>query len=174
MKNKLGVLLTLGALVILVGAGCAKTESPTGDDQKQVESTENQTVNTETVKTETEDSNENEVENEVESDDTTKPATSVKPTTPVTPAAPTTPADTVKSKLTVAEVAKHNTSDDCYIIVSGSVYDVTKFTFKHPGGSEAIIPLCGKDATAPFTQQHSGQSKPANVLTGLGIGPLQK
>ncbi len=168
MKNKLGVLLTLGALVILVGAGCTKTNSPTVDDQKNTESTENQTV-----KTETDDSNENEVENEVESDDTTKPTTNNTGSL-VKPGGDTTAVDTGRSKLTVAEVAKHNTSDDCYIIVSGNVYDVTKFTFKHPGGSEAIIPLCGKDATAPFTQQHGGQSKPANVLAGLEIGPLQK
>lgn len=79
-----------------------------------------------------------------------------------------------RSMLTAEEVAKHNVPEDCYIIVNSSVYDVTKFTDKHPGGSDKIIPLCGKDATAPFTQVHGGQQKPADVLVGLQIGVLQK
>jgi cytochrome b involved in lipid metabolism len=34
---------------------------------------------------------------------------------------------------TAAEVAKHNTADDCWIIVNGMVFDVTKFLAQHPG-----------------------------------------
>lgn len=155
MKNKLGVLLTLGALVILVGAGCAKTNSPAVEveDEKQVESTEVQPM----TKTE----------------DETKPVTENKDAL-VKPGQDTTVVDTGRSMLTVAEVAKHNVPEDCYIMVRTSVYDVTKFTDKHPGGSEAIIPLCGKDATAAFTKQHGGQDKPEGVLTGLKIGELAK
>lgn len=179
MKNKLGVLFTLAALVILVGAGCAKTDSPTVDDQKQSESSENQAVkteveNSETVKTETEDSNENEVENEVESEDDDKPATAVKPTTPTKPATTVTPVDTGKTALTIGEVAKHNSQSDCYIIVRDSVYDVTKFIPNHPGGPGKIVPLCGKDATSAFTGQHDGQPQPEAALASFKIGALQK
>merc|ERR1711998_719445 len=36
--------------------------------------------------------------------------------------------------LTMANIAKHNTRDDCWIIVDGKAYDVTKFIDAHPGG----------------------------------------
>lgn len=57
---------------------------------------------------------------------------------------------TVTMKLTVAEIAKHNNAQDCWIIINDKVLKVTKFLDLHPGGSEAILPYCGKDATAAF------------------------
>ncbi len=163
MKKYLGIFAGFGALLILAGAGCA-AQNTVVDDQKteQGESVENK------VSSESNEAVENEIENEVEDGDDanqTKTVTETKPATTETAG---------KSMLTVAEVAKHNVPEDCYIIVRDSVYDVTKFTDKHPGGSDKIIPLCGKDATAPFTQVHGGQPKPENVLTGLKIGALQK
>ena len=32
--------------------------------------------------------------------------------------------------------------------------------------------MCGKDASAAYNGQHSGQSTPDKVLAGLGIGAL--
>ena len=37
------------------------------------------------------------------------------------------------------QVAAHNTIKDCWIIVRGSVYDVTKFTLRHPGGRDLVF-----------------------------------
>lgn len=37
-------------------------------------------------------------------------------------------------KLDMAEVAKHNTESDCWVVVNGEVLDATPFLADHPGG----------------------------------------
>ncbi len=44
---------------------------------------------------------------------------------------------------TLAEIAQHNKADDCWIIIDGKVYDVTKFLPSHPGGSKVVLKLAG-------------------------------
>ena len=73
---------------------------------------------------------------------------------------------------TAAEVAKHNSATDCWSVVSGNVYDLTSYVSNHPGGSSVIKAICGKDGSAAFAGQHSGASKPNNVLAGYKLGAL--
>ncbi len=60
-----------------------------------------------------------------------------------------------KVSLDLVEIAKHSTRADCYLIVKGSVYDVTNFIDKHPGGAKKITERCGQEATAFFSAIHS-------------------
>ncbi|KAK9910117.1 hypothetical protein M0R45_034092 [Rubus argutus] len=48
------------------------------------------------------------------------------------------------------EVAQHKYKKDCWIIVSGKVYDVTSFLEEHPGGDEVLLLAADRDATDDF------------------------
>lgn len=39
--------------------------------------------------------------------------------------------------LSVEEIKKHNSPDDCWIVVDGKVWDITDFAPEHPGGGES-------------------------------------
>nr|AAT84458.1 cytochrome b5 isoform Cb5-A [Vernicia fordii] len=48
------------------------------------------------------------------------------------------------------DVKVHNKIKDCWLIISGKVYDVTPFMEDHPGGDEVLLSSTGKDATNDF------------------------
>lgn len=80
--------------------------------------------------------------------------------------------------ITLAEVAKHATETDCWMVISDKVYDVTKFIPNHPGG-KLIIGGCGKDATKLFNERPTNNKGPhpasaQEALKKLYIGDLQK
>ena len=73
---------------------------------------------------------------------------------------------------TKADVAKHNTSTDCWIILnSNEVYNVTAFLSIHPAGPSPITPFCGADATTAFNNVGHSSSAVAEEATYL-IGNL--
>ena len=78
------------------------------------------------------------------------------------------------SGYTMAMVKTHASEASCWTVISGNVYDLTKWISQHPGGSGAIKSLCGTDGTAGFLGQHEGKSKPASRLSGYLLGPLAK
>ncbi len=51
-------------------------------------------------------------------------------------------------------MAKHNTAESCWVILYGSVWDVTSFLPSHPGGSKIILQLAGTDATEEYDPIH--------------------
>lgn len=73
---------------------------------------------------------------------------------------------------TLAQVQTHNTSTDCWTIVNNKVYNLTSYIALHPGGSSAIIALCGINGTTSFTTQHSSSTNPNNTLASYYIGDL--
>jgi alkylation response protein AidB-like acyl-CoA dehydrogenase/predicted heme/steroid binding protein len=58
-------------------------------------------------------------------------------------------------KLTMEDVSKHNSEADCWVVVDGVVYDVTKFLKAHPGGKSILLAYAGKDITNEFYDFHS-------------------
>ncbi|NXJ85641.1 CYB5B protein, partial [Trogon melanurus] len=48
------------------------------------------------------------------------------------------------------EVAKRNSSRETWLVIHGSVYDVTRFLEEHPGGEEVLLEQAGRDATESF------------------------
>lgn len=77
--------------------------------------------------------------------------------------------------LTLAEVAKHNSAGDCWIVIEGNVYEATGYLSLHPGGAARIIPFCGSDATTAFVTKggkgsHSGVA--VSQLSSLLLGKV--
>lgn len=65
---------------------------------------------------------------------------------------------------TMNEVTQHDSKEDCWAIISGDVYDLTKFINRHPGGDE-IFRACGTDATTLFTKRQTQEGQPVGSGT---------
>ena len=74
--------------------------------------------------------------------------------------------------LTLDEVKKHNSADDCWSIIDGNVYDLTNWVNSHPGGSSRITSICGKDGSSNFLGQHSNSNSAKSQLTRFELGKL--
>jgi cytochrome b involved in lipid metabolism len=100
--------------------------------------------------------------------------------TPAAPAATPTPSPTPTAEVTTQagytmdKVRENNSASSCWSIISGNVYDLTKWISSHPGGRSAITGICGRDGTSSFNGRHRGDGGPASVLTRYLLGPLAK
>ncbi len=81
---------------------------------------------------------------------------------------------TTTKAYSLKEVQVHNNPKDCWTTINGKVYNVTSWISEHPGGSEAIIYLCGIDGSSAFNGQHGGQKRPESELAGFIVGVLVK
>ncbi|XP_073301252.1 cytochrome b5-like [Primulina huaijiensis] len=63
---------------------------------------------------------------------------------------------------TLAEISEHNNKKDCWLLINGKVYDVTKFLDDHPGGDDVLLTATGKDATDDF--EDVGHSSSARAM----------
>lgn len=60
-------------------------------------------------------------------------------------------------QFTREEIEKHNTKDDCWLVINGNVYDSTSVLSWHPGGSATLLTNAGKlslDVTSQFESIH--------------------
>jgi cytochrome b involved in lipid metabolism len=84
-----------------------------------------------------------------------------------------TPAQQEPKTYTASEVSVHNQESDCWMIVSGKVYDITSYISQHPAGKESILKGCGIDDSANYSKvnPHKGA---ADILGDYYVGDLAK
>lgn len=77
---------------------------------------------------------------------------------------------------TLAEVAKHDRAEDCWMAIDGLVYDFTAYLPDHPSAPEVIVPSCGTDASRAFATKNVGRAHSQRahaLLNQYLLGPLQ-
>ena len=100
-------------------------------------------------------------------------------TTNQTPSpAPTADISNAIPTYTLTEVSQHAIPADCWLAISGKVYNVSNFAEKHPGG-EAVYQGCGQDATTFFETRPMGSGNPhsdkaRSLLPNFYIGSLSQ
>ena len=52
--------------------------------------------------------------------------------------------------ITEAELALHNSYTDLWVAIENKVYNLTEFQMEHPGGSDILVEVAGRDATDEF------------------------
>ena len=75
--------------------------------------------------------------------------------------------------ISVQELAKHNSRNDCWILIDKSVYEVTDYLDKHEGGANQILPYCGKDATTAFKAMTKHNKRADRDLITLFVGKIK-
>ncbi len=58
-----------------------------------------------------------------------------------------TPEPTQPAGYSLSEVAKHATLGDCWMVIEGTVYDVSDYVPRHPAPPHVLEPWCGREAT---------------------------
>ncbi|KAM0714027.1 hypothetical protein Q7P37_010991 [Cladosporium fusiforme] len=75
---------------------------------------------------------------------------------------------------TYDEVKQHNSTDSCWVILYGNVWDVTKFLPEHPGGSKIILQLAGTDATEEYDPIHPPGTLEDSLPAEAKLGKIDK
>jgi cytochrome b involved in lipid metabolism len=114
-----------------------------------------------------------EVSGEVTRGTVAAPIASPAPTpTPTQSLQPSPKPTATTTALTMEEVKKRNSASECWTVIDGKVYNLTKWIPAHRGGPQAILFLCGKDGSSAFKAQHEGSSTPESVLGTYLLGAL--
>lgn len=163
MKTK--VFAALAAALLLTGAGCARPGEPNPDPTPnigiEVEGDGNIQVDILPLDGATGTQGEPPYVMRPEPDAPPKP----KPTPDPAPKG---------NSYTMAEVAAHADASSCWSVINGGVYNLTSWIDRHPGGSDFIKGICGKDGSAAFNGQHGGSARPEGVLASFKLGVLKK
>jgi sulfite reductase alpha subunit-like flavoprotein len=70
----------------------------------------------------------------------------------------------VSRKILRSEVAYHNSINDCWMIINGSVYDLSRFIHVHPGGRKILHINGGMDASEDYNHVRHRESQQIEAL----------
>ncbi len=71
------------------------------------------------------------------------------------------------------EIIKHNSHNDCWIVVKNNIYDITNYVNLHPGGILCIAKYAGKRADDVFKYNHH-HGRYLRMISKYKIGKLSK
>jgi cytochrome b involved in lipid metabolism len=77
-------------------------------------------------------------------------------------------------RISLAEVARHSSADDCWMAINGTVYNLTAYLPEHPSQPSFILPWCGREATEAYQTKtrgrtHSPQADQALADFSMGL-----
>ena len=80
-------------------------------------------------------------------------------------------------RFSLADVAKHNRLEDCWMAIRGQVYDLTEYVPEHPTSRRVLQPWCGIEATEGM--ETKGRDRPHtdyawSLLERYRIGSLKQ
>jgi cytochrome b involved in lipid metabolism len=77
------------------------------------------------------------------------------------------PADKARTLIAMSEVARHASSEDCWMVIDTRVYDLTAYLPEHPSQPSIILPWCGKEASEAYKTKNKGRSHSAQADQAL-------
>lgn len=86
------------------------------------------------------------------------------------------PASTEPAGYSLSEVAKHATLEDCWMVIEGTVYDVSDYVPRHPAPPGVLESWCGREATQGMRTKGDSSDHSARawrMLERYRIGRLQ-
>jgi len=87
------------------------------------------------------------------------------------------PGEAAERTVSAADLAAHDSADDCWMAIDGVVYDVTSYIPEHPTPPVVMTEWCGKDATEPYrTKGYGRPHSPAAdaLLPQYRVGQLER
>lgn len=90
------------------------------------------------------------------------------------PAAPKDAPKEITPRISLAEVARHSSAEDCWMVIHGTVYNFTTYLPEHPSKPSFILPWCGREATEAYQTKtrgraHSPQADQALADFSIGL-----
>ena len=77
--------------------------------------------------------------------------------------------------LTLAEVARHAGAADCWMVIDGQVYDLSRYVAQHPADPSILLAWCGKEASQAYRTKTKGRPHSPyadSLLPTYRLGPL--
>lgn len=77
----------------------------------------------------------------------------------------------------LSEVAKHATLEDCWMVIEGTVHDVSDYVPRHPAPPSVLEPWCGREATGGMRTKGDNRDHSARawrMLERYRIGELEQ